>query len=452
MSVVAVRWTAVGWGCEVGPTAPHSRWEFRLPAAKGGNDGGVVDKKVIDSAFFWDILGKMTPGFPIIPWRLLVCLMPAVVWLLATTCVRAEIYVSKLNTSEVFAYDENTGAKTGVFVAAGLGGLNQPHGILHRGADLLVASFGTNSIKRYARVGGTPLGDFITASGGLDQPVLLRIGRDGKLYISSQGNDRMLRFDLQTGAALDSQPFIQGGQLDGPSGFGWSPDGAVLYVAGRYSGNVLAYNALTGAPLAVGHVVASGLGLGTTFGLAVELGGDIFVATGGQVRRFAPGGLDRGTITVSAIGLELSADSTAIVAASAGNLRSIRIMDHNVGSTQLSPSVGGTLNFFSLPPKRLGAQSKILEIAGQRYCAMQFQVTKWSPGETGFFISEDLIHWRTAVAYSPTGTAATRRGSLTSVVEVIDQGETLLITERDAEPIGTQGRRFYQMFDGTRPL
>lgn len=241
---------------------------------------------------------------------------------------------------------------------------------------------------------------------------------------------------------MDATPFISGGLLIGPSGFSWSPDNSVLYVSGRHSGNVLAYDAATGAPLATGHVVASGLGMGSTFGLTVAPNGHVFVATSNVVRRYSPAGTLLATITLASIGLELSPDGTGVLAASGGTIRRINIADNAAGSPQISPAVGGTLNFFYWPPRILEPQGLIVEVAGQRYLAVQFTVSKWSPGASSVQVSDDWQNWQPAVTYSPTGYGVAREGSQTVQHQLIDQGGTVMVIERDNQPAGTFRRRF----------
>lgn len=374
-------------------------------------------------------------------------LLPAL-FLVGTAMVDAQVYASNLSSSEVFAYDEITGQRRGgaAFITAGAGGLNQPHGILPRGTDILVSSYGTDSVKLYNRLTGAYAGDFATSAQGIDNPVLLKVGPDQRLYLSSQGNHRILRFDLATGAAADAQPFIQGGQLSAPSGFDWSPDKSVLYVAGRASANVLAYNAQTGAALATVHVFASGLGAGNTFGLAVTPQGDVFVATNNQVRRYSPAGALLATLGIAAIGLEQAPDGTGILAASGGTIRRINLSDNSVSNGSLLTPAPGSVNFFRWPAQVVPRGPFLMETGGQRYAAIEFGVTKWALAQSRMQFSTDLFHWDDAVTYTPTGTGVQRNGAgLTVQHSLVDYGDRVVVIERDAEPAGTRQRRFYQM-------
>ena len=377
------------------------------------------------------------------------CVLPLFV-LCAPAAVHGYGFASKLSTHEVVAFDEVSGQMVyggAAFIAAESGGLNQPHGIMHRGADILVSSFGTDSVKRFDPFNGQYMGDLLTTAQGIDNPVQMKIGPDRRLYLSSQGNHRILRFEFETGAAVDAQPFIAGGQLNGPSGFDWSPDKSVLYVAGRYSGNVLAYNAQTGTPLTTGHVFASGLGAGSTFGLTVAPQGDVFVATNNQVRRYSSAGALLATLTISSIGLELAPDSNGVLAASNGTVRRINLSDNSVTGSLLSPAPGG-INFFRWPVPIIagGGRPLTVESGGQRFLAIQFGVPKFALGQSRMQFSTDLFQWTNAVVYSPLGTGVRRESpALTVQHALVDYGDWVLVTERDAEPVGAQTRRFFSM-------
>jgi sugar lactone lactonase YvrE len=205
---------------------------------------------------------------------------------------RADLFLSGFSSNAVFRYDENTGAPIdgGVFISANSGGLNLPHGIM-RMADgsFIVASAGNDTVLRYSSTGAS-LGAFIANGANgvpaltLDYPVDFALGADGLLYVTSQMNDRVVRFNATTGAYVDV--FISGGTLDGPSGLAFGPTGD-LYVAGRFSNNVLRYNATTGAT--VGSFAPTAFS--QPFGIAVHPdNGTLYVANGSanQIRSIDP--------------------------------------------------------------------------------------------------------------------------------------------------------------------
>ena len=114
--------------------------------------------------------------------------------------------MASANNDRVLRYDGRTGAFIDVFIQNGVNGL--------------------------------PAND-------LDYPVDLTYGPDGALYVSSQLNDSILRFNATTGAFLGT--FIPSGTggLDGPSGIGFF--NGDLFVAGRFSSRAYCYDGTTGA-------------------------------------------------------------------------------------------------------------------------------------------------------------------------------------------------------------
>ena len=291
--------------------------------------------------------------------------------------MHAQVFSSRFSSHDIYKYDDETGQRIGAgsFIPAQVG-LTNPHGIIDRGTDLLVASW-THEIKRYDRDSGAFLGNFVENDAGLNNPVYMEVGPDGSLYVSSQQNNRIFRFNFEgdTGTSVDAGPWIEGGSINGPSGFDWSPDGTVFYVAGRFSANVAAYNATTGAE--IGQFSTSE-NSGSTFGLAVDdASGDLFVAVDGNVIRYdLSGGFPENNVappsttisTSGAIGLEPSTDGSLIHVASGNNLVSISVADNSVSSPFFQSDDGNLHNFFHFseieePVTPSGRQNVLLLIA-----------------------------------------------------------------------------------------
>jgi DNA-binding beta-propeller fold protein YncE len=79
-------------------------------------------------------------------------------------------------------------------------------------------------------------------AGGLDQPTGMTLAPDGSLLVGSAFNNRILRFDLGTGAPLGVFA-----DVPLPIGMKYGPGGD-LYVASRNANAVLRFDGVTGAP------------------------------------------------------------------------------------------------------------------------------------------------------------------------------------------------------------
>ena len=255
----------------------------------------------------------------------------------------ATIYVSSDLSHEVLRYESTTGAFIDVFMSGS--GLNQPHAILERCDDILVASFGTDQILRFNRFTGAFINVFIDAPTGLDDPVYLLNGPDDNLYITSQASDEVLRF-TENGVFINAFVTAGSGGLDGPSGMAFGPDGR-LYVAGRYSANVIAYNGTTGAFDELIADSRDGLTVDDTFGLIFGGNGDLYFVSNGTVYRYDLGtSMIVATIPVAgAIGLDADL-SGAVYVASSNNLRSIDLVTNAVSAPILTGGTINVLNFF----------------------------------------------------------------------------------------------------------
>jgi WD40 repeat protein len=264
----------------------------------------------------------------------------------APQCPSNVLYVSSDFGHEVLRYDATTGQYIDTFVsAAAATGLNQPHGILDRGTDVLVASFGTDQVLRYDRNTGALLGVFIDSTSGLNDPVYILVGPDGNLYVSSQASDEVLRYD-SSGTLIDAFVSAGAGGLDGPSGMAFGPDGR-FYVAGRYSADVIVYDGATGAFDEVLVDSTDGLASGNTFGLQFGDNGDLYFVSNNLLFRYD---VDTDSIVTTIgfgfpIGLE-PGPSGGIFVADNNNLSIVNTGDNSVSGSFLTGGSINLLNFF----------------------------------------------------------------------------------------------------------
>jgi len=201
------------------------------------------------------------------------------------TAARADLFLSSFNGNTVFRFtDAGTQIGSGPFVTlAGNGGLNLPHRpMLFPDGNLYVASASNDRILRYNGTTGAFLNAFIQPNANglgatdLDYPVDMAFGPDGNLYVSSQLNDAILRFNPNSGAFLGV--FASGGSLDGPSGI--SITNGSLYAVGRFSNNVIRYDFNTGAV----NGSFSLDGLNQPFGVDVGADRRLYIADGSNGR------------------------------------------------------------------------------------------------------------------------------------------------------------------------
>jgi hypothetical protein len=165
-------------------------------------------------------------------------------------------YVGSFDNDSILRYDGRTGAFVDVFVATGAAGnLNGPDAgmAFGPGDQLYVPSFFNDRVKQYD-VDGSFVRNLVgPVATNLDRPRTVLFPGDGFVYISSEGSDSVLKCDELTGD-LVSELIVddagtsadETGGLDGPTGMAIGPDGA-LYVASVNTDTVLRYDLATGA-------------------------------------------------------------------------------------------------------------------------------------------------------------------------------------------------------------
>lgn len=202
------------------------------------------------------------------------------------TLCEADLLVASYNNNRVVRYSFLTWQGE-VFVPSGSGGLNGASDIdCGPDGNLYVSSQANDRILRYDGSTGAFIDIFVPAgSGGLNIPVGLDFGPDGNLYVVSNANHSVLRYDGSTGAFMDV--FVPTGSgLNSPSGLTFGPDG-ILYVCSFLSDKVLYFDGTTGA--ALGDFVTTGSGgLDAPRGLTFGPDGNLYIAEdlNDSVRRY----------------------------------------------------------------------------------------------------------------------------------------------------------------------
>ncbi len=268
---------------------------------------------------------------------------------LRAQAIQAPMLVSGEGSGNILRYDGETGAFIDRFVPTGVGGLCQglafgPGSMIFGPDGNLYVSCGIDSVgfvMRYDGRSGVPLhgplgtpgrAEFIRDdSGSLIRPLGFDFGPDGNLYVASTGAisfspgdaDRVLRYDGETGAFIDTFVPTSSGALDGPSGLVFGPDGH-LYVSSLNTDQVLRYDGTTGIFMDVFASSGGGVSIDQPTHLQFGPDGNLYVSgtrsnnvarfdgqTGAPIGNFVPpgfGGLDH------PLGLRFGPDANLYVA------------------------------------------------------------------------------------------------------------------------------------------
>src|SRR5262245_2943021 len=141
--------------------------------------------------------------------------------------------------------------------------------------QLLVSSFFSDQVTRHSLPDCALIGTLQTGV-GLDGALCARVGPDGLLYVASEGTDTIQRYNVESGAFIDTFVTAGSGGLDGPTGTTWNALGQLI-VASLNNCMVPQYDGVTGASL--GTLVTSGTnGLnGPDNGTIIGPDGDLYV-------------------------------------------------------------------------------------------------------------------------------------------------------------------------------
>ena len=112
------------------------------------------------------------------------------------------------------------------------------------GQELLVSSFFSDQVSRYDLSTGAYLNTF-QGGAGLDGVLAARLGPDGLLYVASEGSNEIQRYNVRSGAFIDTFVTSGSGGLAGPTGMTWDAAGD-LYVSSFNTDSILKYSGATG--------------------------------------------------------------------------------------------------------------------------------------------------------------------------------------------------------------
>jgi DNA-binding beta-propeller fold protein YncE len=122
------------------------------------------------------------------------------------------LYIPSYNNNRILRK-----SAAGGFVTTFVSTISRPRVLEFRAGSAYVTAEGSDSVMKYDLATGASQGAFIAAgSGGLDAPVGMVFGPDGSLYVSSVSNDNVLRYDAATGAFVNTFIPAGAGGIDGP--------------------------------------------------------------------------------------------------------------------------------------------------------------------------------------------------------------------------------------------
>jgi sugar lactone lactonase YvrE len=196
------------------------------------------------------------------------------------------------------------------------------------GADrqLYVASFGDNRIVRINVDTGAAINFVAPSAGGLKRPSGLTFGSDGNLYVVSQANSSVLKFSGVNGASMGVFVPSGSGSLFSPWQLVFGPNGNLFVVSSN--NRILQYNGTTGAFINTFADVTGGLN--SPRGLLFLPNGDLLVSNraANTVSHFGPLGQPLGQYNdeyplQQPWGMTLGRNGNVYIASTAGAVRII---------------------------------------------------------------------------------------------------------------------------------
>ncbi len=156
-----------------------------------------------------------------------------------------DLYVSSNNDGHIYRFAGPSAANPGQLVGGtywgNTGGVG-PSGMEWHNGVLYVAHSGWNVVKTFDTT-GAQIADFVTVpgNGGLSGAMGLTFGSDGDLYVASNSNGKILRYNGTTGAYIGA--FATASNF---MPFDIAFNGGYLYASNQVGGNILRFDATTG--------------------------------------------------------------------------------------------------------------------------------------------------------------------------------------------------------------
>lgn len=149
------------------------------------------------------------------------------------------LYVCSNGDNAVHRFDPTTGAWLGAF--ASVSGMKYPAGLAWIGNTMFVSGFQSGRVYKFDATTGASQG---TLAGTFRQPLYVRAGLGGDLYVSEYGRNSVARYNVATNKTV----LNISNQVNGPVGQAVLPDGTLLIASWNW-GIINRYDEASGALL-----------------------------------------------------------------------------------------------------------------------------------------------------------------------------------------------------------